>query len=138
MTKLHLGVNDVPEWNGVPLFEVAKILQEEYGLFQAFFDDQGQAIADAYADSLNHSLNRMMEGKRVVNVFSEGNSKTQGLFYEFINSSRIEGMGIPGVPTQAALKGINHRKKKPTTGTRRPSFLDTGILRNNFRAWMEV
>jgi hypothetical protein len=133
-----LGVNDVPEWNGVPLFDVAKILQEEYGLFQAFFDANGQEIADAYAESLNHSLNRMLEGKRVANVFSEANSKTQGLFYDFINSAQVETMGIFGVPTGAALKGIKHRKKNPNTGERRPSFLDTGILRNNFRAWMET
>ena len=41
-----------------------------------------------------------------------------------------------GVPTGAAKKGVNHRLKI-RRGKRRPSFIDTGILRTNFVSWVD-
>jgi hypothetical protein len=52
----------------------------------------------------------------------------------------IESMGLRGVPTKAALKGINHRLRHPyrKSNPRRPSFVDTGLYVASFRAWMEL
>lgn len=138
MTKLHLGVNDIPEWNGTPLYDVAKILEEKYGLFSAFYAANSDEVANAYTESVQGSVDKLLNGHPVKNPFSQGNSKVERMFFEFLNSGKIESMGIEGVPTQAALKGVKHRRKVVNTGKRRPSFLDTFILRNNFRSWMDV
>ena len=71
-------------------------------------------------------------------------------FKQFLAMRQIEGFGIPGVPTQAALNGVNHRFKNPRgkwTGKgkdrkfqrnpRRPSFIDTGMYQASSKAWFD-
>jgi len=48
----------------------------------------------------------------------------------------METLGYPGVPTRAALMGVNSRLKK-RRGKRRPSFRDTGLYQASFMAWVD-
>jgi len=48
----------------------------------------------------------------------------------------VEKLGIPGVPTKAALRGVNHRLKHPYRRRgARPSFVDTSLYMSSFKAW---
>jgi hypothetical protein len=60
------------------------------------------------------------------------------MFNEFIDRRGMDGM--PGVPTDAARLGINHRLKHPyaKANPERPSFKDTGTYMQSFTAWVEV
>ena len=55
---------------------------------------------------------------------------------QFISSGEMEKLGYPGVPTKAALMGVNHRLKKKR-GPRRVSFIDTGQYQANLTNWVE-
>ncbi len=59
-------------------------------------------------------------------------------FRIFIDQKELDGV-IPGVPTQAALRGVNHRLMRPYAKSNpvRPSFKDTGLYEASFRAWVE-
>ena len=148
MTTLHLGVLDQPYhvWKngkrtskstGETTYGVAEILESEYGVMQAFFDAHGEDIAHDMEDGISASLNALMEGHVVKDPFGEAMSKTQHRFNQFISSQEDERVGIEGVPTEAALKGVNHRLKHPyaKANPRRPSFKDTGLYMDSFRAW---
>ena len=134
--KLNLGVFDVPEWNGTPLHDVANILESKYGLFSKFAEDQHDVIANELALSVQGAITNLLVGGPSVDPFLEACSAIDARFQFFIDTSRVEALGIPGVPTGAALKGVNHRLKK-ARGARRPSFRDTGILRANFVSWVD-
>ena len=135
--KLSLGVFAVPEWNGVPLPDVANILEGKYGLFSEFAKDQHDVITKAMHDSVSSAVTNLLAGAPPgMDPFAQGCSEIDAAFQRFLDTSRIEKLGVAGVPTGAALKGVNHRKKK-NRGARRPSFIDTGILRTNFVSWVD-
>ena len=118
--------------------EVAKILEEKYGLFSAFYAKHKTAITQLLIDGLSGALTNMHMGAPVPsNPFEDAMQKLQGMFRTFLTTAEIETMGIEGVPTQAALGGVSHRTKKKTYGHRRPSFVDTGTLELAFRSWVE-
>ena len=47
----------------------------------------------------------------------------------------MAGLSVDGVPTQAALEGKNSRLKVER-GERRPSFIDGGLFKSSFVAWI--
>jgi hypothetical protein len=61
------------------------------------------------------------------------------MFSNFLALQEVEKLGIPGVPTQAALKGISHRLKHPyrKSNPRRPSFVDTGEYMRSAAFWID-
>lgn len=134
--KLHLGVNDVLEPNGFPTFDLATLLEEKYGLFSAYAERHGQDIADELAQSVSDAITLVAAGRTKGNPFRDGEEAITAGFKRFLDSREIETMGIPGVPTAAALMGKSARRKR-TRGPRRPSFIDSGTLRINFRSWVE-
>ena len=135
--KLNLGVFDVPEWNGQPLAKVAHILEDRYRLFSTFANDQHAAIEKALHAGVEDALVNLVTGAPAgADPFAGACSEIDATFQRFLDTSRIEKLGINGVPTGAAKKGVNHRLKI-RRGKRRPSFIDTGILRTNFVSWVD-
>lgn len=57
-------------------------------------------------------------------------------FNLFLEREEMAGLDVDGVPTKAALEGRNSRLKKKR-GPRRPSFIDGGLFKASFIAWVE-
>jgi hypothetical protein len=144
LLTLHLGVLEQPyraRGKGITALttgDVAEILEAEYGLFEVFYEKHKDDVAGALADSIEGALESLLMGQ-LVQPHAGGMQKIQQMFRDFITSYEAERVGIPGTPTKAALSGVNHRFKHPykNSNPRRPSFRDTGLLMNSFRAWVE-
>lgn len=165
MMTLHLGVVDIPYsgkvaattadhfaalQRGKPLtkssargslttFDVATILEARYGIMQHFFNRYRDQIFGALHNSIEGKLETAIMGGKLSPGSTEPQlTKVETMFHEFISQRIVEQVGIKGVPTQAALDGVNHRLKHPyaSTNPRRPSFRDTGLFMNNFAAWV--
>lgn len=139
MLKLNLGVNDIPyvdEGEGKTTGEVAEILEGKYHIMETFSEMHEEGIADALADSMAGALENIMAGAPAdVNPFGEGESKIEATFKTFLDMRELDG-AIDGVPTRAAMRGVNHRLKIKK-GEPRPSFIDTGLYQSSFKAWVE-
>ena len=139
-TTLVLGVLDQPyaSGNAITTGEVAQILEAEYGIMRAFVRVHGRVITEAIESSVENAITAMVSGHRI-DPWGAGLQKINQAFRVFINSGEAERVGIPGTPTQAALKGVNHRRKHPyrKSNPRRPSFLDTGLYSSSFRSWVK-
>ena len=140
--KLLLGVDDVPYTYGssaTTTGDVAEILEGKYGVIGSFWSHHQQEGADALAEGMKGSLESLLMGAPpTLDPFGSGTSKIETLFRDFLDRKEIETYGIPGVPTQAALKGVSHRFKQPyKRRPPRPSFIDTGLYQSSFRARVE-
>ena len=137
---LHLGVLDVPyaEHDGVTTGDVAEWLEAKYHVMEIFYEENAQVVADALAESLTGSLESVIMGGRAepTNFFTSGTARIEQMFRDFLDNGDMEKLGYPGVPTKAALKGVNHRLKLKRGG-RRPSFIDTGLYEASFRATVD-
>ncbi|CDY79475.1 hypothetical protein BGLT_02256 [Caballeronia glathei] len=118
--------------------DVAEILEDKYGIMDTFAYVQLPDIAKALEESIAGSLETLlMGGMPSANPFASAESKITAMFKQFLATGAIEHMGIEGVPTQAALNGVNHRLKHPYAkgNPRRESFIDTGLYQSHFLAW---
>lgn len=120
--------------------EVAEILEEKYGVLDTFVYARLPDIATALEESIAGELETlMMGGKPGGNPFQSAEASITTMMKKFISAQEIEHMGIEGVPTQAALNGVNHRLKHPYAkkNERRPSFMDTTLYWQTLRAWFK-
>lgn len=120
--------------------EVAEILEEKYGVLDTFVYARLPDIATALEGSIAGELETlMMGGKPGGNPFQSAEASITTMMKKFISAQEIEHMGIEGVPTQAALDGVNHRLKHPYAkkNERRPSFMDTTLYWQTLRAWFK-
>jgi hypothetical protein len=139
--KLHLGVVDVPYDDGeATTGEVAQILESEYHIMEIFADEMRDAISDAFAESARVALEDLMSGAPAggLSLTFEATEEIGSAFRIFIDQQELDGV-VPGVPTGASLRGVNHRLADPYAATNppRPSFRDTGHYEDSFRAWTE-
>lgn len=162
--KLHLGVIDQPytSYDGgkkaanpkrrgkkakppapaktsrqVSTAQVARWLEDRYHVMEVFYESDG-GVADILADSVRDALEDILMGAPVgASPFLAGTSEIQARFKKFISSAAMESMGIPGVPTKAAMLGMQSRFKGKR-GPRRPSFRDTGLYQASFMAWVDA
>ena len=164
MTTLHLGVEDIPySWGGTSspakarktagarqggaakarsakpdtttTGEVAEILEAKYRVMFLFTEEYPDEIANAVANGYAGAMETVMMGGPVpADPLAGAASEIEESFKYFLSSAEIEGFGVAGVPTQAALDGVNHRLKIKK-GPRRPSFIDTGLYQASFKAW---
>jgi hypothetical protein len=146
---LHLGVADIPYANEAQpkrdkvaagtqtTGDVAGWLEDRYHIMEIFFHEHEDAVAKAMEGGLAGSLESLLTGApATTDVFGEGANKIRTLFMDWLSSGAIEHLGIPGVPTMAALKGISHRFKRKR-GPRRPSFIDTSTYEDSFIDWVD-
>jgi len=148
MTTLNLGVIDAPYsyGEGQTTVEVARILEDKYGLMGVFFKLHRKGISEELAKGVAKALRaRIQSGSsapadETFTAFgtAQAMAKTRTMFSDFISKQEAERAGIPGTPTAAALRGVNHRLKHPyaKANSRRPSFRDTGTYESHFQAWV--
>ena len=147
MTDLVLGVVDVPYSDGnvksekssspTTTVDVAQILEEKYGIMQAFYDAHKVDITQSLVNSAEGALENIFTGGQVVDPFAEAGQFVQSEFRTFLMTAEIESMGVPGVPTQASIKRRSLRFKNKVASGPRPSFIDTGTYEMSMRAWVE-
>lgn len=169
MPVLHLGVVEIPYQIAVPqqsyrvstkvrkggktvrrrsapaggktTGDVAEILEAKYHVMESFFELHEQEIADDLAVSMKNSLEDALSGAPVQNYgLMDSEAFIQELFVKFIDSKEMDGLGVPGVPTGAARRGVNHRLLHPFAkdNPARPSFRDTTTYEGAMRAWIET
>ena len=149
MPTLHIGVIDIPYADeAITTGEVAKILEARYGVMSAFYRSHKADIQTAIAKSLQGQVVGILNGKPLnSDPYVRACSDIDSMFKKFLSLSEIEKMGIEGVPTQAALDGKTSRFKagknkgkrrgKVKSGSRRPSFIDTGTYQASEKSWVE-
>jgi len=116
--------------------QVAQWLENRYHVMEVFYEEDG-GVLDLLNESLHDAMENVLMGAPVgANPFLEATSEIQKRFKKFISSRAMESLGYPGVPTKAALMGVNSRLKR-RRGPRRPSFRDTGLYQASFMAWVE-
>lgn len=145
---IHLGVMDVPYSNPAETKpgggrrsgtqttgDVATWLEEKYEVIAHYaeydMDNITREIGNAYAGSLETFMQRGVMPKAPL---APAMGAIQRNFRQFLTEEKIATMGVSGVPTAAAIAGVNHRKKAKK-GARRPSFIDTGLYQKSFLAW---
>jgi hypothetical protein len=120
--------------------EVATFLEDRYGVLEHFYEAHQQDIADLLASAMAGELETILQGGPRSSNLSLGaaTSEIEGMFRKFLAEREIERLGIPGVPTEAALTGVNHRLAHPyaKANPRRPSFIDTGLYQTSQRTWV--
>jgi hypothetical protein len=119
--------------------DVATILEDKYGVFEAFFDNNEVAIVDHLEGGITGALESMLMGAPPsLDAFGEGAAKVEEMFKSALSNREIESYGLEGVPTAAARKGVSHRFKHPHAkkNPRRPSFIDTGLYQASSKVWV--
>lgn len=135
--KVCLGVIDIPYDYGdssATTYEVAEDLQERYKLFTHFWDLHQKEIIPEVGETLAWAIvNHIQYGAPMPG--GELLGETMKAFNVFLEGEEMAGLSIDGVPTQAALEGKNSRLKIER-GERRPSFIDGGLFKSSFVAWI--
>jgi len=125
-----------PKTRQVTTAQVARWLEDRYHIMEVFYEVDGGGKA-GLEESVQDAIENVLMGAPVAaNPFLEATSEIQKRFKQFISNRTMETLGIPGVPTRAALMGVNSRLKK-RRGKRRPSFRDTGLYQASFMAWVD-
>jgi hypothetical protein len=141
---LHLGVLVQPyrsagkSVKAVTTGDVAQWLEDKYEIMATFWRVREKQIGEAFENSFAGALESFVMGHRV-DPWGPITQSIQSQFRDFISSKEAERVGIPGTPTKAALRGVNHRLAHPyaSGNPRRPSFRDTGLYMTSFRAWTD-
>lgn len=134
--KICLGVIDQPYDYGdtsATTHEVAEALEDEYGLFTHFWEVRADEICAEVGEAVAYALvNHIQHGAPMVSGELLGETMQQ--FSIFLEGEEMAGLSVD-VPTQAAQDGKNSRLKQEY-GPRRPSFIDGGLLKSSFVAWV--
>jgi hypothetical protein len=157
MPTLHLGVIDLPYGYSPPKAkknsksrlkastvlttgDVAEILEAKYHPFEIFWQLKQKKIVKELENGLAGQLESILMGAPLtVQPFDGACSKIEGMFKDFLTNREMERLGFPGVPTQAALDGVNKRLLHPYSkdNPRRPSFINTGQYQASAKAWVD-
>jgi hypothetical protein len=118
--------------------DVAEKLEEKYGIFALFWEHNADKIVDLLGEGLAGSFESLLMGAPPPsNVFQSGNAEVDRLFREWLSSGAIEKLGVPGIPTKAALARRSSRFKSKRGPSQRPSFIDTGLYESSERSWAD-
>lgn len=136
-TVLHLGVIEMPYADSDKTTgDVAEILEAKYHVMEVFFETNEREIGGFFAESMRGALENLIAGSPVTaNPLVDAEGAVEDRFHRFIEQDEMDGL-VPGVPTKAARRGVNHRLKIKR-GDPRPSFRDTGLYEASFKAWTE-
>lgn len=125
---------------GTTTGDVAEFLEDEYHVMELFFEEYAEGVQNALEHGVQQAIETVLMGGPIPNSpYLGAESEIEEAFKLFLSGQYVEELGIPGVPTKAALKGVNHRLKHPYAdgNPRRPSFIDSGLYEASFRAWVE-
>jgi hypothetical protein len=141
MPTLHLGVTDVPyNRGGKTTGDIALILEARYALMQSFVEMHAPVINHVVENSLQGAIETMLMGGpsgAATAGLATATSEIEDLFKDALTMQSYD-FKLPGVPTNAAQRGVNHRFKRAyAMHDPRPSFIDTGLYQSSFRAWVD-
>lgn len=125
--------------SGATTYSVAMILEHKYHLFETFVRIREAKIAAAIEGSIEGALETVLLGGPTgwQRAFAQATDDIEALFKDALTTQAFDGQ-IPGVPTQAAMRGVRHGFKRPYVRRGpRPSFVDTGLLRGSLKVWVE-
>ncbi|EBZ7585857.1 hypothetical protein EHB58_09485 [Salmonella enterica subsp. enterica serovar Hull] len=140
--KVCMGVIDMPydygDEPGKTTFEVAQDLEERYEIFAHFWDMHKDEIIQEAGEMLAYQLINHLRHKAQLPAM-QMMGETGGIFHRFLEAEEMAGLTINGnkVPTWAAIHGVDSRLKDKYTGQRRPSFIDGGLFKSSFVAWID-
>ena len=117
--------------------QVAKILEDKYGVMQAFYALTKDDILGECIHSLEGALEDLYAGAPVHDPYAEATQNIDAGFRQFLMQGEIESMGIAGVPTQASIDRQSLRFKSGVASGPRPSFIDTALYELSFRSTIE-
>ena len=140
--KLHIGANETPYPTGdKTTAEVAKILNDKYGVFDQFAADHAVEIGDMVGEAMLNAIFRMgtKHAVHADTALRTVSGKIRTMLERDIVSKKFD-RRLPGVPTAASLEGIvKYGRRKNTGGWRlvpgRPSFVESMLLLENLRVW---
>lgn len=145
LDEIYLGVLNIPyDYNdNSTTASVALLLEKKYGIMGKFIEIHNDEVQGHLKNALISNIQDVIEGNHPDNeAFYTAFSKIEHDLKKFISSREVERVGIPGVPTKAALKGVTHRLKQKrrglknnVKGQRRPSFVDTGLYESSLKVW---
>ena len=116
--------------------DVAEFLENKYHPYRIFVELHEEEIAKDIVDSIEGAFETFLQsGKIPESAFKSAESSIETRFKKFLTGKEMERIGYPGVPTKAALHGVNHRLKHPyRKRAPRPSFIDTGLYQSTSAA----
>lgn len=117
--------------------KVAAILEEKYGVYAAFFEQNQDHIQAAMVHSAAGALEDLFAGSPITDPFAEAGAEIEAGFKVWLMQGEIEKMGIPGVPTKAAIERRSLRFKSKKGPSVRPSFVDTSLFESSATVWIE-
>ena len=120
--------------------DVAEILEAKYHVMESFYELHQEEIGDLIVRSLAAKIETIQQGGYAGfdEPFAGATTVIEDRFKQFLSQKEIETLGIPGVPTKAALAGVSHRFKHPYAARgARPSFIDSGLYQASFKAWVD-
>lgn len=155
--KLALGVLDVAYSDASAkgastTGEVAEILEDRFHIMETFYELYADFIADELASSVANAIDSARLGAPSnLKPTAEAEQAIEAKFRSFLDrdemSKLIAGLspelraalGASGNFGGAGAAGVNHRKKHPYSSKNpaRPAFIDSGLFRESFRAWVE-
>jgi hypothetical protein len=143
MATINFGVVDIPysDKHGTTTGDVAGWLEDRYHLMEVFLEDTGgiAAIAKAFEESAQQAIENIQLGSTAqISLTAQAETDIETEFRHYLSQQRFDGV-IPGVPTQAAFRGVNHRLARPYAqdNPERASFIDTGLYQSSFKVWTE-
>jgi hypothetical protein len=127
--------------------QVAGFLEARYKIMRVFYEhEKARVIIPAIMTSVKGAVINVMNGQPgTIDIAAEGMNLIGEAFKDSLTEQKYDAwIGGGKVPTKASLPtktrkgGISHRFK---TGVNpkgaRPSFVDTGLFRSSFIAWMD-
>lgn len=116
-------------------YEVAEELQDNYQIFTHFWETHADDIISEVGETVGLALiNHIKYGAPMHS--GELLGETMQAFNIFLEREEMAGLSVDGVPTLAAKQGKNTRLKQER-GERRPSFIDGGLFKSSFVAWID-
>jgi hypothetical protein len=118
--------------------QVAKDLENQYGIVEKFYEMEEDNIVDLVEEAFDEAIEKVMMMQRISKkgISDASTNKIEERFRKNLAERRYDGM-LPGVPTLASLRGVSHLLQHPYAKRgSRPSFIDTGMYSRSFRAWV--
>ena len=134
--------------------QVAEYLENKYHIMRLFVEMQEAVIEMELVESVKSAIINLSLGGQVGDgigeALNDAVSEIEREFRTFLDENELQDAGVPGVPTKAAMNGVNHRFKSKLNnvsmaekqagtrvGTPRVSFIDTGTYQKAFKVWTE-
>ena len=119
--------------------DVAEILEAKYHPMEIFFELHREQIVDVLEGSIAGALENVLAGAPTnLSGTAEAESSIETMFKRFLSNKEMDGLGVKGIPTAAALAGVSHRFAHPyAKRPSRPSLIDTGLYQANAKVWVE-